>query len=349
MRERHSRSHASHDEGARFTLGYRERRHGLIGTTAALIMGGLSAAGAIGGAAMGAHAAKSAAQIQADAAKQAGEEVVNTTNANNPLIREAADKAMTSVTGATEAAATGVEQATGKANELLDPYARLGTEAVNALGLRLPELTKAPTMDDLQIDPGFAFRLSEGQKAVARSAAARGGTLGGAAVKQLTRYSQDYSSAEYQKAVDRYRAFQSDAYSRLRDVTGLGMAVEDTRGKNLIGGEEWAGTARVGGKEYAGNLDVNASNAIAANAINAARAHGEFLTQGANAKAAGEVGGANAWTQGISGATGSIMNALVLSSLGTKGAASATPAGPPPGWEPALQPTEAQLVQRTSL
>jgi hypothetical protein len=42
-----------------------------IGTTAALILGGLSAAGAIGGAAVSAHASEGAAKTQSDAAAQA--------------------------------------------------------------------------------------------------------------------------------------------------------------------------------------------------------------------------------------------------------------------------------------
>lgn len=44
-----------------------------IGTTAALILGGLSAAGAIGGAAISAHASTDAAKTQSDAAQKAAD------------------------------------------------------------------------------------------------------------------------------------------------------------------------------------------------------------------------------------------------------------------------------------
>ena len=43
-------------------------------------------------------------------------------------------------------------------------------------------------------DPGYAFRLAEGQKALERSAAARGGLISGGALKAAERYGQDYGS-----------------------------------------------------------------------------------------------------------------------------------------------------------
>jgi len=60
----------------------------------------------------------------------------------------------------------------------------------------LPELVSASkyepfTMDKFQADPGYAFRLSEGQKALERSAAARGGLLSGGTGKALQRFGQE--------------------------------------------------------------------------------------------------------------------------------------------------------------
>jgi hypothetical protein len=49
-------------------------------------------------------------------------------------------------------------------------------------------------MSDFQADPGYAFRLSEGQKALDRQAAARGGLISGGALKAATRYGQDMGS-----------------------------------------------------------------------------------------------------------------------------------------------------------
>jgi hypothetical protein len=63
--------------------------------------------------------------------------------------------------------------------------------------------TKTPTMEDLLIDPGYSFRLSEGEKAMARMQSARGQLLGGGAIKAGQRYGQGLASQEFQNAFDR--------------------------------------------------------------------------------------------------------------------------------------------------
>lgn len=55
-----------------------------------------------------------------------------------------------------------------------------------------------------QKDPGYDFRMQEGQNAIESSAAARGGQLSGATLKALAKYGQDYASNEYQNAYGRY-------------------------------------------------------------------------------------------------------------------------------------------------
>jgi hypothetical protein len=75
----------------------------------------------------------------------------------------------------------------------------------------LPELVSASkyepfTMDKFQADPGYAFRLSEGTKALERSAAARGGLLSGGTGKALQRFGQEMGSQEYTNAFNRYQA-----------------------------------------------------------------------------------------------------------------------------------------------
>jgi len=51
--------------------------------------------------------------------------------------------------------------------------------------------------------PGYDFRFGEGQRAVENSAIARGGLLSGRALKDLTRFGQDYGAAEYQNVFNR--------------------------------------------------------------------------------------------------------------------------------------------------
>jgi hypothetical protein len=68
---------------------------------------------------------------------------------------------------------------------------------------------------EMEEDPGYAFRLAEGQKAIERSTAARGGLQSGAALKAAARFGQEMGSQEYQNAFNRFQAtkgFQAQEY-----------------------------------------------------------------------------------------------------------------------------------------
>lgn len=56
------------------------------------------------------------------------------------------------------------------------------------------------TMGD---DPGYAFRLQQGQNALQAAAAAHGSVLSGGTLKALDRYNQDYASGEYGNVFNR--------------------------------------------------------------------------------------------------------------------------------------------------
>jgi len=93
----------------------------------------------------------------------------------------------------------------------------------------LPELVQASkyepfTMDKFQADPGYAFRLSEGQKALERSAAARGGLLSGGTGKALQRFGQEMGSQEYTNAFNRYQAERTARLQPLQSLTGMGQS-----------------------------------------------------------------------------------------------------------------------------
>jgi hypothetical protein len=61
----------------------------------------------------------------------------------------------------------------------------------------------APTAADMGQDPGYQFRLSEGQRALERSGAARGVTNTGGNMKGLLDYGQRAASQEYGNVYDR--------------------------------------------------------------------------------------------------------------------------------------------------
>jgi hypothetical protein len=86
------------------------------------------------------------------------------------------------------------------------------------------------SMADYQADPGYAFRLSEGQKALDRQAAARGNLISGGALKAATRYGQDMGSQEYQNAFNRYQTNRSNQLQPLGNLMASGQSAASNQG-----------------------------------------------------------------------------------------------------------------------
>lgn len=130
---------------------------------------------------------------------------------------------------------------------------------------------------DFEQDPGYAFRLSEGMKALDRSAAARGGLQSGAALKAAARYGQDMASQEYQNAFNRYQVNRQNKLQPLMYLTGVGQTASG--GQAAAAGQLGQGLAGT----YGAMGDVNAAGQMgAANAI--AGGLGQYLNyqQGQN-------------------------------------------------------------------
>ena len=115
-------------------------------------------------------------------------------------------------------------------------------------------------MAQFQADPGYAFRIAEGQKALERSAAARGGLLSGAAGKALTRYGQDMGSQEYMNAFNRYQTERAARLQPLQSLAGVGQTSANTLGQY---GQNFANQANQLGMTNAanqGNLALQMGN-----------------------------------------------------------------------------------------
>ena len=195
-------------------------------------MAGWMAAAVVGSALIGSRSSSRAAETQAAAAEQAGEQ--------QRAIFE-------------------------RQVELSAPYRAAGEVALNKLVPLATEYTPFG-MAQFQADPGYAFRLSEGQKALERSAAARGGLLSGATGKALTRFGQEMGSQEYTNAFNRYQAERQARLNPLQSLAGMGQTTAQQIGQ--------AG-------------------------MEAAQGIGQTQMAGAAARASGYVGGANALTQGL--------------------------------------------------
>lgn len=182
------------------------------------------------------------------------------------------------------------------------------------------------TMEKFQQDPGYAFRMSEGLKALDRTAAARGGLISGSAMKGAMRYGQDMASQEYQNAFNRYnanrtfnsnlfnanRAYQTGQYNQNRNFNTDLYKMNRSDALGALGslmssGQNAANQMGAAGQNYAGNANSTfqqAGNAAAAG-INAA----------GQAGAAGQMGVANSLNNAINTAASSYNQANLLNAL----------------------------------
>jgi hypothetical protein len=136
--------------------------------------------------------------------------------------------------------------------ELQEPFRKVGVNA-------LPELVAASkytpfTMQQFQADPGYAFRLQEGMKALDRTAAARGGLLSGSTLKGAQRYGQEMGSQEFTNAFNRYQAERQARLNPLQSLAGMAQPSANTLtnaagqyGQNLAEGATAMGNIRASG------------------------------------------------------------------------------------------------------
>lgn len=125
-------------------------------------------------------------------------------------------------------------------------------------------------MDQFQADPGYAFRQAEAQKALERSASARGMLLSGSTLKGIERYSQDLASQEYQNAFNRYQVERAAKLNPLQSLMGAGQSSANTLtnaaanyGNAAAANTMAAGQARASGYVGMGNAISNAVNSAA--------------------------------------------------------------------------------------
>lgn len=116
-------------------------------------------------------------------------------------------------------------------------------------------------------DPGYAFRLKEGMKALEHSAAARGGLISGSAMKGALRYGQDMGSQEYMNAFNRYQTERAALLNPLQSLMGAGQTAATTlsqaaqnTGNNVSELQTQAGNARASGYTGAANALTSAVN-----------------------------------------------------------------------------------------
>lgn len=176
---------------------------GISAATAAVVGGGLAAAGSIGSSLISSNAAGNAAQTQANAADQAAQTQWNMFN---------------------------------QLQQNLQPYMKLGSDSIPQLQTQLGNLGGMkfnfnPTEDQLSQTPGYQFTLQQGLKNTNNALAAKGLNLSGAQAKGIANYTTGLADntyqQQYQNALQQFMAnynVNSDQYNRLAGLVGLGQS-----------------------------------------------------------------------------------------------------------------------------
>ena len=122
-------------------------------------------------------------------------------------------------------------------------------------------LAKPFGMEQFEQDPGYAFRQSEGMKALERSAAARGLLQSGPTLKGIQRFGQESASQEYGNAFNRYQIERAARLNPLQSLMSSGQSAANTvtssigqSSQNEQGNILGAGQARASG--YVGQANA---------------------------------------------------------------------------------------------
>ena len=151
--------------------------------------------------------------------------------------------------------------------ELQQPAINAGNTARNRLlqllglstgGADNGSLMKDFSAADFKADPGYQFRLDQGQQALERSAAARGGLLSGAALKDANNFAQGQASQEWQAAYDR---FNTNRTNKMNPLLSLAGAAQTASGALGAAGQNFANGAGAALSNYSATAGQNITGA----------------------------------------------------------------------------------------
>lgn len=154
----------------------------------------------------------------------------------------------------------------------MEPWRAAGAKSLSDLSGQMGDLSRSFTMTDFQQDPGYQFRMDEGQKALERSAAAKGGLMGGGTLKALSRYGQDFASNEYTNAYNRFNNDRDQRFNKLSSLAGVGQS----------SASQIANSGNQAGQQVAQN-QIGVGNAQASNIMGQQNRLTNMIGQGAGA------------------------------------------------------------------
>lgn len=160
------------------------------------------------------------------------------------------------------------------------------------------ELVRGFTPADYTADPGYAFRLAEGRKALTSKARARGGLVSGQTLKGMQDYAQESASQEYANAYNRFRDTQGLRRNALAGVAGYGPTAAtsmNAAGQNYATG---AGGVMSGQGENSANALLAAQQARSSSYGQLGSALGKYLSPSTNYNYGAFGGGSGTFGEG---------------------------------------------------
>lgn len=146
---------------------------------------------------------------------------------------DSAENAARTTAAATDRATALQERVYNEGVQRQQPFYQTGVNALNQYVQGIQPggaLTRGFTMADYQADPGYAFRLQEGLKALDRTAAARGGLVSGNALRGAAQFGQNLASEEFGNAYNRFINQQNVQRNALAGLAGQGQTTAGTLG-----------------------------------------------------------------------------------------------------------------------
>ena len=263
---------------------------GLLGGYGPLIGAGISAGGSLIGGAIAGNAAKSAANTQAAAAAEA-----------NRILQQQYEQSREDLRPYREAGYKALGQTQDLVNTPLgfDPYTATPTldpsqyafdpsqyafntdqyqftapnQPLDPAAYKFNPISGQQVLND---DPGYAFRVSEGMKALQGTQAARGGLLSGGAIKGALKYGQGLASQEYGAAYN--RALGRNEMDWTRAQYGNETAYNRALQENQMGYERGLQGNQMGYERALQGNELGYGRAYQQNADEAARARDAYAT-----------------------------------------------------------------------
>jgi hypothetical protein len=159
-----------------------------------------------------------------------------------------------------------ISSSANQAQGYLAPYENGGQTGLNA-EQKMVSNPSSFNMANFYSDPGYQFQLQQGNQAIQRSAAARGGLMSGGTAKGIAQYTTGLANQTYGDAYSRYLQTNQQNFNQASTLAGQGLNASGQSASNTLG----AGTAQANNLTSAitGGAAASASGYVGvANAVN---------------------------------------------------------------------------------